>query len=134
MLATSLEERCHREHHMGGTVTSISCGEESLPIQRIRSRHRGCHARASWWQNNRSIAQPAENFCVKARAIWRFPEKHWGVRCSATAFWSPCRHFHLGRRRGGNRITAVCSTSCVPYPEPDHRLAPLGSAIQLRYR
>ena len=47
---------------MVGTLTSIYRGEESLPIQEICALHRGRPARARWGQNNRCIAQLAENF------------------------------------------------------------------------
>src|SRR5258708_14891141 len=104
---------------MVATVTFISCAEESLPIQGIRSRYRHCSARASWWQNNRSIAQPAAYFCGEAWAIRRFQEKHWGVRCHATAFRSPCHHFCMERERGVNRTTAVRSTYCGDRQELD---------------
>src|SRR5258707_6485076 len=104
---------------MVGTVTFISRNEESLPMQGIRSRYRSCPARASWWQNNRSIAQPAAYFCGEARVIGMFPEKHRGVRCCATAFRSPCRYFCPEKGSGGSRIITVCSTYCGDRQELD---------------
>ncbi len=80
---------------MVGTVTFIYRGEESLPRQGIRAKYRGCPAEAGWWQDSRSIAQPAEHFCEEARAVWTFPGKPWAVCCRATAFQSPRRHFCL---------------------------------------
>src|SRR5258708_2786260 len=108
---------------MVGTVTPIYCSEESLPSRGIRTRYRGRPARARGEQNNRSLAQSAEYFCEEARASGAFLGKHWRVRCRATAFQSPCRHFCLGLFIGGNRTTAICSTCCGDYQEPD-RFAP----------
>ena len=83
---------------MVGTLTSIYRGEESLSIQGICARYRGHPGRARWEQNNRSIAQAGGYFRGGARAIWTVPEKHWAVRCRATALRSPYRHFCLGQR------------------------------------
>src|SRR6266403_5504553 len=79
---------------MVGTLTSISCGNESLSIQVLCCRCRRRPPRISW---DRSVAQPAKYFCGGARAIGTFPEKYWAVRCHATALWSPFLLFCLGR-------------------------------------
>jgi hypothetical protein len=80
---------------MVGTVSPIYRGEKSLPRQGIRARYRGRPGRARGGQNNRRIAQLAEYFCEEARGIGTFSGKPWAVRCPATAFRSPCRHFCL---------------------------------------
>ena len=80
---------------MVASPASIYRGEESLPIQAIRTRYRGCSARARWEQNNGNIGEPAEYFRGGARAIGAFSGEHWAVRCRATGPWSPYRHFRL---------------------------------------
>jgi hypothetical protein len=99
---------------MVGTLTSIYRGEESLSIQGICARYRGHPGRARWEQNNRSVAQAAEYFSGRARAIGAVPEKDWAVRCRATALRSPYRHFCLGRRlrHGIDVMQLVSYSSC----------------------
>ena len=104
---------------MARTVTFIYRDEESLPIQGSCTRNRGHPARAREGRNNRSLAQPAECFCGEARAIGAFPGKNWGVRCRATAFRSPCRHFCLELGMGGNHTTAVCPIYCADHQESE---------------
>jgi hypothetical protein len=82
---------------MVATLTSIYCGEESLPTQGICASYRGHPARARWGQNNRSVAQPAEYFCRGARVIETFPGKYWAVRCCATALRPPYHHLCLAQ-------------------------------------
>ena len=82
----------------GWSALTIYRGENSLPIQGICARYRSRPARARREQNNRSVAQPEEYFCGKARAIGTFSGEHWAVRCCATALRFPYRHFCLGRK------------------------------------
>lgn len=55
-----------------GTLTSICCGEGSLPIQGICTRYHGLPARACWGQNNIRVSQSAEYFRGEARATGQF--------------------------------------------------------------
>jgi hypothetical protein len=79
---------------MVATLTSICRGEESVPIQGICTRYRGCPAREDY----RSIAKPAEYFCGETRAMGTLPGKHWAVSCRATGVRSPYLRFCLGGR------------------------------------